>query len=305
MGSYLRLVAISAVVLLVVMCASLEESARHHGEIKGSRPHSMCVNKTFVMSNLNQTRIWVFALFAALVPNPLACSQSYNGQKQTPSKPRKWLTCSIDWIFTSYTAHSDFTVKVVSKQAPVPDLNLVLEAEGTSIDTTTTTPSLIRKTDGDGVAAFSGIPQGKYWIRPDGLLPGSTEIKIDPDSNEPDDITLVWPLAAVTVRTVQGRIVSEKRKMPLEGVRVALLDVRTSSLIGDTYTNSQGLYELQAPNDGFFALRLTPRGASDKHEELAIEVRHDTASARLPAIRLDNSDCGLLLSFDSIVDKQH
>jgi hypothetical protein len=243
------------------------------------------------MVSPNSTRIWIAALWIVL-----AFNSPLRGQNSRYQERPKWLLCSIDWIFTSYTARPDFTVKVASAGKPVSNLILLLEAEQSPTGSDPTA-SLARKTNADGVAEFTAIPRGKYWVRPDGLLRGSTEINIDPNSRKSDKITLEWPLTMITVRTVKGTVVSEKKSTPLEGVRVELLDVRNSTLLGDTYSDLDGRYEIDAPTEGSFALRLTPRGESVNHEEIGIEVRKQSANVELPAIRLENTDCGLQLSF--------
>jgi hypothetical protein len=242
----------------------------------------------------HRIRCWfsTLVIWSVLASNSLVFAQNDADRNNTT----KWLPCSVDFLFTSYTSRSDFIVKIVSNNAPVADLTLRLEAEGLHTGAGPA-PSLIRKTNADGTAEFFGIPRGKYWVQMDGLLPTPAEINVDPDS-KPEKIVIEWPLSLVTARNVKG-IVSGRKINPLEGVHVQLLDVRTASSLGDTYTDSEGRYEVRAPNDGFFALRFTPRGESDKHEDIGVQVRQDSVNAQVPALQLEDTDCGVLLSFVS------
>jgi hypothetical protein len=258
----------------------------------------MLVSRETVAGKQDRYRIrrWfsTLAIWAALTSNSLVFAQN----DTDPNKITSWLPCSVDFLFTPYTSRSNFVVKIVSNDTPVADLTLQLEAEGLRTGVDPDPSSLVSKTNAEGIAEFLGIPRGKYWVRMDGLLPTSAEINVDPNST-PDQVVIQWPLSLVTARSAKGIVVSEKKSKPLEGVRVQLLSVRTNSSLGDIYTDSKGQYEVHAPSDGFFALRFTPRGESNKHKDIGLEIRQDGVSAQLPALKLENTDCGMLLSFVS------
>jgi len=88
--------------------------------------------------------------------------------------------------------------------------------------------------------------------------------------------------------------------LPLQYALVELLDLRSSELLGRTYTNAAGYYEFPSVGVGLYVVRFhsdqEPR--SDGYDK-AVEVRPNAAEQKIPAMKLVDRGCDAGLSINA------
>ena len=229
----------------------------------------------------------------ALTFGPVATAQERPVQR--PDVANRPL-CILDFLSTPYVTHSDFVAKVAFNGTPMADVTVVLEPDE-SAPTAVSAEPISRRTDSDGIAEFNAIQPGEYWISVDELLFESlATVTVDPDATDTEDVKLEWPSVSEAVRNVRGTLISAESSTPLAGVRVELLDIRTSQVLGATWTDLAGFYEIPFADRGIYALRFSPPDEFGGHEDLGIELSDEKGSDQLSTMKLKSDSCGVQMS---------
>jgi hypothetical protein len=219
-------------------------------------------------------------------------------QERPVEKPdfNQWLPCFVDELVTPYVTHSDFAVKVAFNGTSMADVPVILEPDA-SASTVVSAEPVLRRTDSNGIADFTAIQAGQYYIRVDEFLtPAFADVTVDPDATDTEDVKLDWPSVSETVRNVRGTLISAEGPAPLAGVRVELLDVRTSRVLGATWTDLAGFYEIPFTGEGIYALRFSPHDEFGGHQDIGIELSDEKGSEQLSTMKLESDSCGVQTS---------
>jgi hypothetical protein len=228
----------------------------------------------------------------ALTFGPVATAQERQAEESYNEFSR---LCLVSFLSTPHVTHSDFTVKVAFNGTAMADVAVVLEANE-SIPTFVSAEPISRRTDSSGIAEFSAIQPGEYWIRVDELLFESlATVTVDPDATDTEDVELEWPSVSETVQNVRGTLISSESSAPVAGVRVELLDIRTARVLGVTWTDLAGFYEIPFTDEGIYALRFSPPDEFGGHEDLGIELSNKKGSDQLSTMKLESDSCGVQL----------
>jgi len=94
---------------------------------------------------------------------------------------------------------------------------------------------------------------------------------VDPEATNAEDVKLEWPSISDTVQNVGGTLISAETSVPQAGIRVELLDLRTSRVFGATWTDLASFYEIPFTGEGIYALRFSPFDEFGGHRDRGIE----------------------------------
>jgi hypothetical protein len=233
--------------------------------------------------------------FALVLTVSLATlTSAVRAQEPSIAEPyKKWLNCTIDWIFTEETVGPNFSLKVAFHGTPVAGNRITLNKDSKVAATATTNRR--------GIAQFDSIPPGKYDPEsPDGLLfpSGRLVIEVKAEQASGDNLSMDWPNYSVAYRLLRGRFTTSEREddpeIPLRNTVVELRDVYTARLIESGSTDVNGDYQFSTTDPGLYALRLVlpKKGhAGFENRDLAVELDPSAKEYSIPEMKVVQSDC--------------
>lgn len=211
--------------------------------------------------------------------------------------------CSFDWIFTPYDVGRDFSVKLSSRQAPLPGIRIVLTPSGELKDVSGNRRVPVTAiTDSSGTAHFLAVTPGKYNAEAkNGLDFPSNEVTVH-SAGEGDfdaEVEIEWPLEPLPVRTLRGRLLEpgagNKPDRPSRSTKVNLVDLRSSRVVETQRTLEDGSYEFSTVEPGLFVVRVVPPTKDKKTKEssadLAVELDPIAQEPTIPELKVVQSEC--------------
>ncbi len=221
------------------------------------------------------------------------------------------------WLPTTVKVADHFEVPVQGFAGPAPGVEVVVQRFNKKANEYE--PISRSVTDGAGIAHFQDVPRGKFAL--------STQMARDNDSvnivvtknvRPPLDGTLAlrWPAREVVhARHLQGSLVSfadgSDPSLPLEGIRLTLLEGYSGREIGAQATAYEGGFAFEGLTPGLYFLHVEELGDSGivrpwgRHDLKGdIPIALDPTSAAVPdAIKLRIStcfDCGYGMMYKAI-----
>jgi len=168
-------------------------------------------------------------------------------------------------------------------------------------------------TNGAGVASFQRLGPGRYLVSTRQPLGNqeSLEVVVTNDTRKPREerLSLRWPRQEVIhTKSLRGAFVSfadvDEPSIPLEGIRVALLEGYSGRDVGTYVTEPDGNFAFGGMSPGLYFLRLTevspgvrrPWGRQEIIGDIAVELNPTEAVAPDSiAMKIAVSDCARLM----------
>jgi len=215
--------------------------------------------------------------------------------------------CMVSWLFTPYEVRSNFSVSLLFRQAPLPGIRVVLSpSEELADERGRRRVSVTAVTDSSGAAHFLAVPIGKYTAgAKNGLFFPSNEVTVHSEGEFAAEISIEWPLEALAVQTLRGRLLSPSQgadaERPLRFATVELVDLRSSRVIETQHTVADGSYGFSTVDPGLYVVRVIPPAVDKKKVpasgDLAIELDRSAEQSSIPEVKVLQSDCaGVQLS---------
>ena len=168
-------------------------------------------------------------------------------------------------------------------------------------------------TNGAGVASFQRLGPGRYFVgtrQPVGNQE-SLEVAVTNDTRKPREerLSLQWPRQEVIhTKSLKGALASfadvDEPSIPLEGIRVALLEGYSGRDVGSYVTEPDGTFAFGGLAPGLYFLRLTevssgvrrPWGRRDVIGDIAVELNPTEADGPDSiAMKIAVSECARLM----------
>jgi len=221
------------------------------------------------------------------------------------------------WLPTAIKVADHFEVSVEGFAGPVPGIQVVVQRLNKKNNEYE--PISHSVTDGAGIAHFQDLERGKYALSTQMARDNdSVDIIVTKNGHPPIEgkLTLHWPAREVVhARRLQGSLVSfadgSDPSLPLEGLRLTLLEGYSGREIGAQATASDGGFAFQGLTPGLYFLHveeiadsgiIRPWGRQDLTGDIPIAL--DPTNAAAPdAIKLRIStcfDCGYGMMYKAI-----
>ena len=221
------------------------------------------------------------------------------------------------WLPTAVKVADHFEVSVEGFAGPVPGLQVVVQRLNKK--TNEFEPISRSVTDGAGIAHFQDLARGKYALSTQMARDNdSVNVVVTKNAHTPLDgkLALRWPAREVIhARHLRGSLVSfadgSDPSLPLEGIRLTLLEGYSGREIGAQATASDGGFAFEGLTPGLYFLHveeiadseiIRPWGRQDLKGDIPIAL--DPTNAAAPdAIKLRIStcfDCGYGMMYKAI-----
>lgn len=243
----------------------------------------------------------------ALIPLAIAVAILSNrvyGQAPVVNETyKKWLNCSVFWMYSAEEVGHDFSVTLSFRGAPVGGTRVTLVPSGHfSDDSNQKRLNVTAETDSAGGAYFFSVPSGDYMMTVgDGLLFDGPGVSVTNAEESARDIHEEWPIKTISARNLQGRLVApsahNETLVALSHTSVKLLDLRTGQVQASTFTDRDGSYVFSNVDAGLYALRVTPSGekrASAFSGDVAVELDPSAKEEMLPELKVLQSGCNFV-----------
>jgi hypothetical protein len=208
--------------------------------------------------------------------------------------------CSI--VYSSVQVGTQFRVRITDRSRPVRALRLVLSSPNSSNAEHVVT--IYSVTDAEGVAGFSNVPPGKFFLSADNDLssfPDDTGVEVAPNGPANVIVELKWPNSTpVSVRSASGVMRGpDYYPSQVQGkLSISLLESRSARVVSTTVTDSKGRFSFTGETPpGLYFVRVNPsgiRGWSGEQIEGVIAIEVDpNAKQETADLDLGWSSCGL------------
>jgi hypothetical protein len=221
------------------------------------------------------------------------------------------------WLPTAVKVADHFEVSVEGFAGPVSGIQVVVQRLNKK--TNEYEPISHSVTDGAGIAHFQDLGRGKYALSTQmPLCNDSVDIVVTKSVHTPLDgkLALHWPAREVIhARHLQGSLVSfadsSDPSLPLEGIRLTLLEGHSGRESGAQVTSSDGGFAFEGLTPGLYFLHveeiadsgiIRPWGHQDLEGDIPIAL-NPTNIAAPDAIKLRIStcfDCGYGMMYKAI-----